>query len=189
MRVARREQDAVGKQRHPVLGDHRLAQRGGAQLARKHRHERSRQMLGDEDRNADPLGQHVEQDAERVDSAGRSADREHVDRVGRHCTKQRAGRSTEPARSPRDRGCWAKPSALSLASRTSEKRPLNRPVPGLGRVSAAPSASAATVSSAPSSASEDTIMTLAPPAASRIRGIELRPPRPGISRSSRTMST
>ena len=43
----------------------------------------------------------------------------------------------------------ARPSARSLPSRTSEKRPLKRPVPGLGKVSAAPSASAATVSSAP----------------------------------------
>ena len=39
---------------------------------------------------------------------------------------------------------------------------MKRPVPGFGIVSAAPSASAATVCSAPSSASDETIMTLAP---------------------------
>src|SRR3954447_3244781 len=81
------------------------------------------------------------------------------------------------------------PSAFSLPIRISENFPLKRPVPGFGMVSAAPSASAATVSSAPSSASEETIMTLAPPAAAMIRGIDLRPPAPGISRSRTTMST
>ena len=54
------------------------------------------------------------------------------------------------------------PSAFSFPRRISEKRPLKRPVPGLGIVSAAPSASAATVCSAPSSASEETIMIFGP---------------------------
>src|SRR5689334_5639533 len=81
------------------------------------------------------------------------------------------------------------PMALSLLSRISENLPLKRPVPGLGIVSAAPSASAATVCSAPSSASDDTIMTLAPAPAAIIRGMDLRPPAPGISRSRTTTST
>src|SRR4029078_1606722 len=81
------------------------------------------------------------------------------------------------------------PRLLSLPSRISENLPLKRPVPGFGSVSAAPSASAATVCSAPSSASEETIMTFAPAAAPMIRGIAARPPAPGISRSSTTMST
>ena len=132
-----------------------------AELAREHAHERDRQMLGDEDRHADRLRQRVEQCAERMDAAGRRADREHVDRVARHRPKQRlrprAGRDRRAAAGP-----TAKPSAFSLPSRISENLPLKRPVPGLGSVSAAPSASAATVCSAPSSASDETIMTLAP---------------------------
>ena len=76
MRVARSDEDAVGKQRHSVLGDHAFTARDAAELARKNRHERRRQMLGDEDRNPDPLGQRLKQTAERMDAAGRSADRE-----------------------------------------------------------------------------------------------------------------
>ena len=55
---------------------------------------------------------------------------------------------------------------------------MKRPVPGLGIVSAAPSARAATVCSAPSSASEETIITFAPAAAPMIRGYRLETARP-----------
>ena len=87
VRVARSDEDAVRQQGHSVLGDNAFTSRDAAELAREHRHERRRQMLGHEDRNPNPLGQRLKETAERMDAAGRSADREEVDRVGRHGTK------------------------------------------------------------------------------------------------------
>ena len=186
VRVAGRNKDDVDLEPHAVLGDDRRTPRDRAELASENAHEGNRQMLGDEDRYADLARQRMEQGTQRVDATGRSANRQHVDRIGRHRSERRRRTLLDRRRRRLDRGI-AK--ALELAERISENLPLNRPVPGLGSVSAAPNASAATVCSAPSSASEETIMTLAPAAAEMIRGIDLRPPAPGISRSSTTMST
>ena len=151
-----------GSSRMPSSATSASRLRGGAELAREHRHERRGQMLGDEDRHADPRRKLGEEGVERVDAAGRGADREHVDRVRRHRPQLDFARgSLQGAGCKRHRRMAERASAWP--SRISEKRPLKRPVPGLGSVSAAPSASAATVSSAPSSASEETIITLAPP--------------------------
>src|SRR6185312_8012342 len=56
VRIAGRDQDVVGLERHAVLRNHGWPMRDGAELAREYRHERKRQMLGQEDWNADPLG-------------------------------------------------------------------------------------------------------------------------------------
>ena len=136
-------------------------------------------MLGDEDRHADPPRQRLEQAAERVDAAGRGADREQVDRSADIAPKRRVGRSGRAAR--RRQAC-----VVGIAERlelaragSSEKRPLKRPVPGLGNVSAAPSASAATVCSAPSSASDETIMILRAAGRGDDPRDRLEPARPG----------
>ena len=50
-------------------------------------------VLGNEDRHTDALGQRVEEDAERVDPAGRRTDRQHVDRIGR---ASRAAAAADP---------------------------------------------------------------------------------------------
>src|SRR6185295_9544651 len=89
MRISRRYQDAVRHHGHAVLGDASLATSDAAKLAREHAHERDRQMLGDEDRNADLRRQRVEQRTQRVNATCRSPDRQYVDRIGWHCSKER----------------------------------------------------------------------------------------------------
>ena len=74
MRIAGGEQDEVGTKLHSILGHHRLALGDCAELPGEHGHKRNRQMLGDENGHADPLGQGVKQHAEGVNPAGRSAD-------------------------------------------------------------------------------------------------------------------
>ena len=86
--VARRENDAIGVKLHSILADKRLALCDHTQLPREHRHERLRKMLCDKNRHADAQRQLMKQDAERMDAAGRSADREQVDRVAWHRSQQ-----------------------------------------------------------------------------------------------------
>jgi len=98
MCIAGCDEDHVGLERHAVLGNDRRTARHGTKLARKHPHERYRQMLGDEDRHADLLRQGMEQRTERMNTPGRSANREHVNRIARHgaqpagCTLLNRGR-------------------------------------------------------------------------------------------------
>ena len=89
MRIARRDDHAVGKQRHPFFRNQRLALGCNAQLAGEHRHERRRQMLRDEDRHADALRERLEEAVQRMDAAGRRPDREQLDRLVRHGAKRR----------------------------------------------------------------------------------------------------
>ena len=69
VRIAGSDDDPVGQQLHAVFRNQGLALRDCAQLAREHAHERRRQMLGDEDRNADLFRQTLEQGAKRMDAA------------------------------------------------------------------------------------------------------------------------
>ena len=67
--------------------------RNDAELAREHRHERRRQMLGNEDRNADPLGQRLEKDR-RARGSRRST------RRPRGCRSDRVGIARSSGREP-----------------------------------------------------------------------------------------
>ena len=48
-------QDSIVKQPHSVFGNKRFTMRKTANLSRKHAHEWDWQVLGNEDRDADPL--------------------------------------------------------------------------------------------------------------------------------------
>ena len=146
---------AVARRRGPC-GPRRLASwraKWGMNIAGK--------MLGDEDRRADLPRQR----------AGGTRTRRGGRRSRRRARRSRAAR--RPCRAAgsaarRGRGAAhagsrsARPMRRSRSASTSAKRPAKLPMPGLGRVSAAPSASARTVVSAPSSAIEETISTRAP---------------------------
>src|SRR3569623_994392 len=80
-------------------------------------------------------------------------------------------------------------SRVSFSLSKSPKRPANAPASGLTNVSAAPSASACTVVTAPSSHAEETISTRAPWPAAIKSGSAVRPSLPGISTSSTITST
>ena len=70
MGIAGRQQDEVGAQLHPILGDHRLALGDRAELPGEYGDERNRQMLRDENRNADAFGKRLKQHSKRMNSAG-----------------------------------------------------------------------------------------------------------------------
>jgi hypothetical protein len=89
MSIAWRDKNPVGQQRHPVFGDHCVSARDGSELTSEYTHERDREVLGDEYRDADPLRKSVEQYAQSMDTACRSTDRKDVDRIGRHHPKRR----------------------------------------------------------------------------------------------------
>ena len=58
-------------------------------------------MLGNQNRHADPLGQRGEEGAERVDSAGRGADRQQLERLVALLAKQVCGRQRPCRRAAR----------------------------------------------------------------------------------------
>jgi hypothetical protein len=86
--IARREEDPVWQEGHSILGHQRFPMSDGAELPSEHRHERDRQMLRDQDRHSDALGQGTKQNAEGMNAARRCTDRKHIDRVVRHRSKE-----------------------------------------------------------------------------------------------------
>jgi hypothetical protein len=82
MRVAGRDDDPPGPQPQPVGRDLARAIADHRELRGEIGHERGRQMLRDQDRQAEGRRDLCEQRAERVDAAGRRADRHHVIFVG-----------------------------------------------------------------------------------------------------------
>ncbi len=125
-------------QRIAVLGDPGGAARGAFELAGEIGHEQRRQMLGDQDRRADPRGQRAQEFEQGVKAAGRGAERDAAERARPAWRAAGAGRRARAsAAEPASRS--ARPIRRSRSASTSAKRPAKLPMPGLGRVSAAPS--------------------------------------------------
>ena len=151
------------------------------------RHEHARQMLGDEDRRADPARQRAQEFEQGMEPAGRGAERDAAQR--RVAAWRAAGSAAHRARArpirPRARH-GRSGAAVRREPRRSGRR--NCRCPAWARCRRRPAASARMVTSAPSSAIEETISTRAPRPARRMSGSASSPLAPGISTSSRMMS-
>src|SRR3954451_9746348 len=85
--IARGYQDQVRLRFHAILGDDSRTACDSAELARENADEWHWQMLRDENRHTDFARQSMKQCAERVDTAGRSAYRQDIDRIAGHWPK------------------------------------------------------------------------------------------------------
>ena len=193
MCVAGRDHNAIGEQSKTLFRDHRFAACGIAELAGEHRHEWCRQMLGHEDRRAD-FASEGREEFECMDSAGRRAD-----------ASRRTGPSAHPRGSVNDQSARARRrERVAIRGSSSRVTGQARGVSEQDFGEAAIEATGAGLGQGIGCAHRERRRRLlrrllrqgwrqsgrvAPRAASIMPGIDLRPPAPGISRSSMTTST